>query len=141
MKSVFATLLVVLGLSACHQGPAAPDAPRAEGVCWRAAPAPPHFVAVEQDVPDLVSCAMDLDLAYLGEGHSLVGAYQGSYIFVSPAGIESAAGFNLFRYPMFNKAQRAALDKQLRVVLAARAFSKRPLPEGEEGARAEGVGR
>jgi hypothetical protein len=128
MKSVLPTLLAVLGLTACHQGPPAPDAPRAEGVCWRADPAPPHFVAIEQDVPDLVSCAMDLDMAYLGEGRSLVGAYQGSYIFVGPAGIESAAGFNLFRYPMFNKAQRAALDSQLRVVLAARNLSKKPLP-------------
>jgi hypothetical protein len=114
--------LLALALTACNQPPPGPDAPRAEGVCWRAAPAPPKFIVVEQDVPDLVSCAMDLDMAYLGEGHAIVGAYQGSYIFVSPAGIESAAGYNLFRYPMFNKAQRAALDSQLRVVLAARAF-------------------
>ncbi len=79
-----------------------------------------HFVAIGQDVPDLVSCAMDLDLAYLGEGRSVVGAYQGSYIFVGPDKIQSAAGLALFRYPLFNKPQHAALDSQLRVVLAAR---------------------
>jgi hypothetical protein len=118
--------LAALLLAGC-QGSADPGAPAAAGVCWRAAPAPPKFIVVEQDVPDLVSCAMDLDMAYLGEGHAIVGAYQGSYIFVGPAGIESAAGFNLFRYPMFNKAQRAALDSQLRVVLAARNISKKPL--------------
>jgi hypothetical protein len=125
-RALTISAILALALTACHQTPPGPDAPRTEGVCWRAAPAPPKFVVVEQDVPDLVSCAMDLDMAYLGEGHAIVGAYQGSYIFVSPAGIESAAGYNLFRYPMFNKAQRAALDSQLRVVLAAR--HPKPLP-------------
>jgi len=123
MKSVFLATFAVLGLAACHQGPPSPDAPRAEGVCWRAAPAPPNFVAISQNVPDMVSCAMDLDLAYLGEGRSVLGAYQGSYIFVGPDNIQSAAGLNLFRYPVFNKAQRAALDSQLRVVLAARTLT------------------
>jgi len=123
MKSVFLATFAFLGLVACHQRPAAPDAPRADGVCWRADPAPPKFVAISQDVPDLVSCAMDLELAYLGEGHSLVGAYQGSYIFVSPDNIQSAQGLDLFRYPLFNKPQRAALDSQLRVVLAARTLT------------------
>jgi hypothetical protein len=120
MKFDFPALFAALGLAACHQRPPAPDAPRAEGVCWRADPAPPHFFAISQDVPDLVSCAMDLDLIYLGEGRSVVGAYQGSYIFVGPDKIQSAAGLDLFRYPLFNKPQRAALDSQLRVVLAAR---------------------
>jgi hypothetical protein len=120
MKSAFLAMLAVVALAACHPRPPGPDAPRAEGVCWRADPAPPRFVAVSRDVPDLVSCAMDLDLAYLGEGRALVGAYQGSYIFVGPDKIQSAAGLDLFRYPLFNKAQRAALDSQLRVVLAAR---------------------
>ncbi len=120
MKFYVLATFAAFALAACHKAPPSPDAPRAEGVCWRADPAPPHFVAISQDVPDLVSCAMDLDLTYLGEGRSVVGAYQGSYIFVGPRGIESAQGFDLFHYPLFNKAQRAALDSQLRVVLAAR---------------------
>ncbi|HEY2480799.1 MAG TPA: hypothetical protein VGI30_01215 [Caulobacteraceae bacterium] len=114
-------ILAVLVLTAGCQGSSDPGAPAAEGVCWRASPAPPHFVVAAQDVPDLEDCAMDLDLAYLGDGHDLIGAYQGSYIFVGPTGIESAAGLNLFHYPMFTPTQRAALDSQLRVVLAARA--------------------
>ena len=123
MKSHFLAMFAVLGLTAaCRQAPS-PDAPRAEGVCWRAAPAPPNFVVISEDVPDLVSCAMDLDLAYLGEGHALVGAYQGNYIFVGPDKIQSAQGLDLFRYPIFTPAQRAALDSQLKVVLAARALS------------------
>jgi hypothetical protein len=123
-----AAILAVLVLTAGCQGSADPGAPTAEGVCWRASPAPPHFVAIEQDVPDMVSCAMDLDLVYLGEGHALIGAYQGSYIFVGPDKIQSAQGLTLFRYPMFTPAQRAALDSQLRVVLAAPAFQRKPLP-------------
>jgi hypothetical protein len=126
---VLALFAVLAPAAACRQAPPPPDAPRAEGVCWRAVPAPPKFVALSQDSPDLVSCAMDLDLAYLGEGHDIVGAYQGSYIFVGPEKIQSAQGLDLFRYPIFNKTQRAALDSQLRVVLAARtlpAAVKRP---------------
>ena len=119
----FLAVFALLALAACQQAPPSPDAPRAEGVCWRADPAPPHFVALEQDVPDLVSCAMDLDMAYLGEGHSVVGAYQGNYIFVGPDKIQSAQGLDLFRYPLFTPAQRAALDSQLRVVLAARTLT------------------
>jgi hypothetical protein len=116
-----------LALAGCQQDP---GAPAAEGVCWRADPAPPRFTALEHDVPDLVSCAMDLDLAYLGEGHALVGAYQGSYIFVGADKIQSAQGLTLFRYPVFTPAQRAALDSQLRVVLAARAPLRKLTPQG-----------
>jgi hypothetical protein len=116
----FLIAALALALAACRQAPPSPPAPATEGVCWRAAPAPPKFIVVTQDSPDLISCAMDLELAYLGDGRSLVGAYQGSYIFVGPKAIQSAAGLDLFRYPIFNKAQRAALDSQLRVVLAAR---------------------
>jgi len=120
MRAAF--LLAFLALTAgCQRSD--PGAPTTEGVCWRADPAPPKFVALEQDVPDLISCAMDLDLAYLGEGHALVGAYQGNYIFVGPDKIQSAQGLDLFRYPIFTPAQRAALDSQLKVVLAARALS------------------
>jgi hypothetical protein len=115
-------MVALVGLAAC-QGPASPDAPRTEGVCWRADPAPPHFVVLEEDVPDLVSCAMALDLEYLGRSRAVVGAYQGNYIFVGPDKIQSAQGLDLFRYPLFTPAQRAALDSQLRVVLAARTLT------------------
>jgi hypothetical protein len=119
-------------LAACRQSPTPPPAPGAEGVCWRAAPAPPKFIVVSTDSDDLESCAMDLEMAYLGEGRSLIGAYQGSYIFIGPKAIQSAAGLDLFRYPIFNRAQRAALDIRLRELAAehGRAPLRQLAPQG-----------
>jgi hypothetical protein len=119
-------------LAACRQGPPSPPAPSALGVCWRAAPAPPKFVVVTREADDLESCAMDLEMVYLAEGRSLVGAYQGAYLFIGPRAIQSAQGLDLFRYPIFNQAQRAALDIRLRELQAehGQAPSGTPAPQG-----------
>jgi hypothetical protein len=73
-----------------------------------------------------VSCAADLDLAYLGEGAPVTGAFQGHYIFIGPEAIESAERLDLIRYPIFNVAQRASLERQLRALLAANLKAGRP---------------
>ena len=116
--------VALLGLAACHQRPASPDAPRTEGVCWRADPAPPH---VRRHLSRGRARPRQLRhgprSGYLGRGPRLVGAYQGNYIFVGPDKFQSAQGLDLFRYPLFTPAQRAALDSQLRVVLAARTLT------------------
>jgi hypothetical protein len=84
------------------------------------------FTRVAAQAPDLVSCAADLDLAFLSEGAPLTGAYQGRYIFIDRGAIESAERLDLIRYPVFNVAQRADLERQLRAVVAAQAKRSRP---------------
>jgi hypothetical protein len=116
-------LLLAAGMlaSGC-QGPAGAPAPVDFGVCWRADFPPqsrPIFTPVAARAPDLLSCAADLDLAYLSEGAPVTGAYQGRYIFIDRAAIASAERLNMIRYPVFNVAQRASLESQLRALLAS----------------------
>jgi hypothetical protein len=122
---LFAAVMVSAG---CHGSTGAP-APVDFGVCWRADFQPhgrPVFTPVAGRAPDLLSCAADLDLAYLSEGAPVTGAFQGRYIFIGPAAIESAERLDMIHYPIFNVAQRASLDRQLRGLLAAQSKGRRP---------------
>jgi hypothetical protein len=122
---LWATLAIAPGC----QAPTGSPAPDEFGVCWRADFQPhgrPVFTPVAARAPDLLSCAADLELAYLSEGAPVTGAYQGRYIFIGPAAIESAERLDLIRYPVFNVAQRASLDRQLRALLAAQPKPRRP---------------
>jgi hypothetical protein len=93
-------------------------------VCWRAdlrSLKNPNFTVAATDAPNIVSCAADLELAYLTEKRAITGAYQGYYIFVGPAAVTGAQRLNFIRYPVFNKAERAMIDARLREFIAARA--------------------
>jgi hypothetical protein len=84
------------------------------------------FVPIAAQSPDILSCAADLELAYVSERQPVVGAYQGWYLFVGPDAIEGAQRLDLLRYPLLNTAQRASLDRQLRALLAARSKLRSP---------------
>jgi hypothetical protein len=129
--SARALLWAAMMLASGCQAPAGAPAPVDFGVCWRADFQPqgrPVFTPVAARAPDLLSCAADLDLAYLSEGAPITGAYQGRYIFIDRAAIASAERLDMIRYPVFNVAQRAVLDRQLRALLASP--SKRSRPQG-----------
>ncbi len=114
--------LAALGLlSSCDRSPLPPNEP---GVCWRAdfrSLKEPSFTVAATDAPNIVSCAADLELAYLTEKQAITGAYQGYYIFVGPAAVTGAQRLNFIRYPVLNKAERAMIDARLREFIAARA--------------------
>jgi len=122
-------LVAALAMASGCRPTGGPPAPAAAGVCWRAdipARHRPIFVPVAAQSPDILSCAADLELAYLSEGAPVIGAYQGWYLFIGPGAIEGAERLNLIRYPLLNKAQRASLDRQLRALLVARSQSGAP---------------
>ncbi len=130
-KATRGLLLAAVLLSPGCRGARSAPAPVDFGVCWRADFQPhgrPVFTPIAARAPDLLSCAADLDLAYLSEGAPITGAFQGWYIFIGPAGIESAERLDAIRYPIFNVAQRASLDGQLRAVLSVQL--RRSLPQG-----------
>jgi hypothetical protein len=136
-----AIFLVCIGLGAAFlvsgwdRSPRPPNEP---GVCWRADMRPinkPAFTVVASDVPNIVSCAADLELAYLTEKQSITGAYQGYYIFTEPAAITGAQRLNLIHYPIFDKAERAMIDRRLRAFMQARAL-RPPTPKDAASASA-----
>jgi len=93
-------------------------------VCWRADTRSinrPTFTAIATDAPNIVSCAADLELAFLMEKQTITGAYQGYYVFAEPAAISGSQRLNLIHYPIFNKAERAMIDGRLRAFMDARA--------------------
>ena len=112
-------LLTLSLLAACG----APDAPGDVGVCWRVTHGPNGKVAfseVARNVDDLDTCAVLLEGYRLQGQADANGAYQGFFIFVDGRAISSAQSLHGFRYPIFQPPQRAAIDRDLRALIAQR---------------------
>jgi len=98
-------------------------APADRGVCWRAAgPSPPASALkpIERDVASLENCAAALEAWRLIDGQPALGAFQGYFIFVDAGEIASATTRRGFRYPVFQPAQRRAVDEGLADLIAKR---------------------
>ena len=117
-----------LPLSACFlifalAGCEGPAAPQAKGVCWRdalpGAPSP-DFRALARNVDTLEDCAAELEAIHLQSGADVRGAYQGAFIFVDRRKVASASHLGDFAYPIFQPAQRAEIDTDLRDLIKQR---------------------
>jgi hypothetical protein len=120
---VCASLGAVVLIAGWDRSPRPPNEP---GVCWRAdmrSGGKPSFTAITTDAPNIVSCAADLEFAYLTEKKAITGAYQGYYIFAERTEITGAQRLNLIRYPIFSKTERAMVDSRLRPFLKTSATS------------------
>ncbi|HEY3800106.1 MAG TPA: hypothetical protein VGL58_17290 [Caulobacteraceae bacterium] len=100
----FATF-ACLALAACHRGP---QPPGDTGVCYHMAKLvgdTPTYNVVARGVPDMEHCAADLEgmrIRFLGLGGNvtdIVGAYQGSFLFLGSEGVFTADSFQGPRYP------------------------------------------
>lgn len=117
--------VMVLGTGAVAlvAGVGAERAPRDPGVCWRARglAAPRAALApIERGVASLEDCAAALEAARLIDRRPALGAYQGYFLFVDAVQIASATTRAGFRYPVFQPAQRRAVDEGLRDLIAKR---------------------
>jgi hypothetical protein len=78
-----------------------------------------HLEPSAGDVPlvrgstGIEACAGDLERIHMKTGESLVGAYQGRYIFVDKEAIRSADRMSGQHWRLFFDDQRKALDKSL----------------------------
>lgn len=113
-----APCFLTLTLAACDHA----SAPTEPGVCWRAAESAgrPAFTVLSRDVANLESCAAQLEAIHLQQKASMAGAFQGYFIFVDDAQIASSTGLKSFRYPIFQPAQRAEIDGDLRSLIKDR---------------------
>jgi hypothetical protein len=87
-------------------------APRDPGVCWRRG-ADGRFVILSRDLTGIEACAGDLERIHMRTGESLVGAYQGRFIFVDTESIRSADRLDGVPWRLYFDNQRRALDKDL----------------------------
>lgn len=95
-----------LGLSACaDKGPAAPAV---RGACYHAIPQAGgkiKFNPLAQNVPNIETCASELEgmrirFLPMGGKEEIMGAYQGSYLFLQREGIFRSETLNGNRYVM-----------------------------------------
>ena len=93
------------------------------GVCWRAPGLEPSAGAlrpIERDVASLENCAAALEAWRLIDQRPALGAFQGYFLFVDARQIASATSRGGFRYPVFQPAQRRAVDDGLGDLIAKR---------------------
>ena len=95
---------LVLALSGCSRAPKAPDE---AGVCWHAVPMSDgtiKFNLLAKNQTSLEVCAAQLEsmrLRFRGLGlaqKTMLGAYQGNYLFLQPEGVFTAKTYDGNRY-------------------------------------------
>jgi hypothetical protein len=96
--------LTSLGLSACSKAIKAPDQ---AGICWHAVPMSDgtiKFNLLAKNQTSLEVCAAQLEsmrLRFRGLGltqNTMLGAYQGNYLFLQPEGVFTAKTYDGNRY-------------------------------------------
>ena len=119
-------LLLLAGLAACSS-PA--SAPSGAGLCWRMleiADQPAAFEILARDVPNLESCAVQLEGARMMEGRPMTGAYNGHFIFVTEDQISSAGAMDGTRIRVFEAADRRKVQDGLRALIERERSQARP---------------
>ena len=114
MKRISAILLV--GLTACSSQ----AAPSGVGLCWRrsdAADQQSRFQLIARDVPNLESCAVQLEGARLLEGRPTVGAYNGYFIFATEEQITAAKSVDGARIRVFEAEDRRRIQEGLQTLV------------------------
>lgn len=109
--------MLLTGLAACSSQ----VAPAGANVCWKmlgVADQQPTFQAISRDVPNLESCAVQIEGARMMEGQSTTGAYNGHFIFATEEQITSAPSLNAARIRVFEAADRAEIQRGLRTLIA-----------------------
>ncbi len=115
LKLVGAILLA--GMAACSSQPAAPSG---AGLCWRmfeVADQKPEFRIIARDVPNLESCAAQLEGARMLEGQPTTGAYNGHFIFATEDQITSALTMNGTRVRIFEADDRRKIQDGLQTLI------------------------
>lgn len=123
-KPVAAILLA--GLAACSSQATAPSG---AGLCWRMsgiADQEPEFRILARDVPNLESCAVQLEGARMMEGRPTTGAYNGHFIFATEDQITSAVTMDGTRIRVFEAGDRRDIQEGLRTLIERQEAQAKP---------------
>ena len=118
--------ILLTGMAACSSQPAAPSG---AGLCWRmfeVADQAPRFEILARDVPNLESCAVQLEGARMMEGRPTTGAYNGHFIFATEEQITSAVTMNGTRLRIFEAEDRQEIQDGLRRLIEEQRGEGRP---------------
>ena len=118
--------ILLTGMAACSSQPAAPSG---AGLCWRmfeVADQEPRFEILARDVPNLESCAVQLEGARMMEGRPTTGAYNGHFIFATEEQITSAVTMNGTRVRIFQAEDRQEIQDGLRRLIEEQREEGRP---------------
>jgi hypothetical protein len=105
LSAVLAACMLASSLAACGQKV---EAPFNKGVCWHMvtlAGGKVKFNVLSQNRPNLESCAASLEgmrerfLALGGNQQDLIGAYQGSFLFLGNTGVFTSTTLDGARWP------------------------------------------
>ena len=119
--------IVLMGVAACSS-PA--PAPTGAGLCWRmfeVADQQSEFRIIARDVPNLESCAAQLEGARMMGGQPTTGAYNGHFIFATEEQITSGPTMNGTRVRVFEAEDRRRVQDGLQALI-----DSRPSPGGPE---------
>ena len=131
LKRTFAILLT--GVAACSSQATAPSG---AGLCWRmieTADQQPRFEILARDVPNLESCAVQIEGARMMEGRSTTGAYNGHFIFATEEQITSAVTMKGTRVRIFDADDRRDIQDGLRALIERQQTQARPEVDNTTG--------
>lgn len=114
------SMLSMTVLAACSSQAAAPSG---ADLCWRmfdAPDQPPEFELIARDVPNLESCAAQLEAARMMEGRPTSGAYNGHFIFATEEQITSARAIGGTRIRIFEAKDRREIQDGIRALIENR---------------------
>jgi hypothetical protein len=118
-RRIFGLVALVVGLVfvgtvgwMVWSGAREPRAPSDPGICWKR-DADMKFVVLMLNSQGIEACAGDLERIHMKTGESLVGAYQGRYIYVDSEAIRSSSKMSDPHWRLFFDNQRQTLDKDL----------------------------
>ena len=123
------TALWLAGLAACSSQAVAPSG---AGLCWRMSEPggdQATFRVIARDVPNLESCAVQLDGARMIEGQSTQGAYNGYFIFATEDQVTSARTMEATRIRVFEAEDREEIRAGLRALIENDRASTEPTAE------------
>ena len=115
--------ILLTGLAGCSSQPTAPTG---AGLCWRMFEVPgqqPRFEILDRDVPNLESCAAQLEGARMMEGQATTGAYNGHFIFATEEQVTSAMSLDGPRVRVFEEEDRREIQESLRGLIERRGAS------------------
>jgi hypothetical protein len=117
MKSATIAIVLALGAAACSQAIGSAPASDVCALVREETDKAELYQPVEDDVPNLETCAARLEAIRMIRGRPVTGIYNGHFIFVTEADILSAQTLEGSRFRVFEPKDRKTIQDGIRVLI------------------------